>query len=155
VFLTISPTYFYARILDMRCVASSSAGCDIFVTSFFENPVDKGAEIRSHFSFFPYLIVAIFALYLKNSYVIRKRNSVNDSKITTPNDREIERISKLIDCPIEIVRHCMMQIGPSVPAIDAYWQMNKDRLMVQCCKKTMEEVKNESKYNARLPIFSL
>jgi len=23
----------------------------------------------------------------------------------------------------------MLQIGPSLPAIDAYWQMNKDRLL--------------------------
>jgi len=44
---------------------------------------------------------------------------------------EIKRISEIIECPMEIVQHCMLQIGPSIPAIDAYWQMNKDRLIYE------------------------
>lgn len=47
------------------------------------------------------------------------------------NSDEIKRISEIIECPVDIVRHCMMQIGPSLPAIDAYWQMNRDRLLYQ------------------------
>lgn len=56
---------------------------------------------------------------------------MNNSQPTTAQQNEIERISKIIDCPVKIVRHCMLLIGPSIPAIDAYWQMNKDRLMCQ------------------------
>lgn len=62
---------------------------------------------------------------------------MNYSKLPISDADEIKRISEMIQCPVEIVRHCMLQIGPSIPAIDAYWQMNKDRLIyeVQSVKK--------------------
>lgn len=56
---------------------------------------------------------------------------MNNSKLPISTTDEIKRISEIIECPVEIVRHCMLQIGPSIPAIDAYWQMNKDRLMYE------------------------
>ncbi|MDG1332611.1 MAG: hypothetical protein P8P74_09795 [Crocinitomicaceae bacterium] len=54
---------------------------------------------------------------------------MNNSPHLLSNSEEIKRISEIIDCPIDIVRYCMLQIGPSLPAIEAYWQMNKDRLL--------------------------
>ena len=152
--LCIYPTHFYSSLGGTSVAPSSFMWCDIIVTSFFVIPESVNSEFRIDYSFFPYLNRGGFVIHLRNSYVVRKRNSVNNSKKLTPNDREIDRIAKLIDCPVEIVRHCMLQIGPSVPAIDAYWQMNKDRLMIQCCKKTMDEVKRELKVNTRLPNFS-
>ncbi|MCJ8288507.1 MAG: hypothetical protein HRT58_00630 [Crocinitomicaceae bacterium] len=56
---------------------------------------------------------------------------MNNSKLLMSKSDEIKRISEIIECPMEIVQHCMLQIGPSIPAIDAYWQMNKDRLIYE------------------------
>ncbi len=55
--------------------------------------------------------------------------SVNNSRFLIKREDEAQRISKIIDCPVEIVQHCMLQIGPSLPAIEAYWEMNKERLL--------------------------
>jgi len=62
---------------------------------------------------------------------------MNETKLPISNASEIQKISDIINCPVEIVQHCMLQIGPSIPAIDAYWQMNKDRLIreVELLKK--------------------
>ncbi len=54
---------------------------------------------------------------------------MNNSRFHIKRKDEAERISTIIDCPVEIVQHCMLQIGPSLPAIEAYWQMNKERLL--------------------------
>jgi len=63
--------------------------------------------------------------------ILPKFKIVNDTKLPISNYSEIQKISNIIDCPVEIVQHCMLQIGPSIPAIDAYWQMNKDRLIYE------------------------
>lgn len=42
---------------------------------------------------------------------------------------EVKRIAEILGCPVEVVRYCMLRVGPSIPAIDAYWQMNKERLL--------------------------
>ena len=60
-----------------------------------------------------------------------KPNCVNNSSRKLSNSYEVERISEIIECPTDIVRHCMLQIGPSLPAIEMYWQMNRDRLLEQ------------------------
>lgn len=56
---------------------------------------------------------------------------MNNSTHLISSTEEVKRIAEVIECPVEIVQHCMLQIGPSLPAIDAYWQMNKDRLLQQ------------------------
>lgn len=56
---------------------------------------------------------------------------MNNTKLPLSNTDEVKRISEIIECPAEIVRHCILLIGPSIPAIEAYWQMNKDRLLYE------------------------
>ena len=62
-------------------------------------------------------------------HVLLNSISVNNSRFQIKRDDEIHRIAKIINCPVEIVQHCMLQIGPSLPAIEAYWEMNRERLL--------------------------
>ena len=46
--------------------------------------------------------------------------------------------SERIGCSEEVMRHCIMRLGPSFPAVKAYYEMNKDRLKFQFDVETPE-----------------
>jgi hypothetical protein len=78
---------------------------------------------------FPSLMASGNDLALFQLEELFKINCVNNSTHLISHSDEVKRISEIIECPIDIVHYCMLQIGPSLPAIDAFWQMNKDRLL--------------------------
>lgn len=44
-------------------------------------------------------------------------------------EEEIQQLALRLNCPKHLVLYCSHQVGPSIAAIECYWDMNKEWLM--------------------------
>lgn len=56
--------------------------------------------------------------------IIQEKNRINLS-----NKVQVSKWSQTLGCPESVLFYCANKVGVSIPAIEAYWTMNKDWLL--------------------------
>ena len=63
-----------------------------------------------------------------------------DNGIYFSDPSRVKSLSERLGCTEFVLRHCLSQVGASEPAIEAYWSMNKERLIWQENNSTLRLV---------------